>query len=110
MANAAVDTGHGATVTFGTSGYSFNITSIDIGEETIGDISVDHLGVTGFKEFVPEDLVDGGEVVITYQFDNEASQPTAGTIETLTITFPTASGQLTAANYAGTGYTKRVKR
>lgn len=110
MANAAVDTGHGATLTLSTSALSFNWTSIDLGEETIDDIATSHLGSTGYKEYVPGDLKEGGSITIPFQFDNEAALPGLGTVETATVTFPLASGQTTAATLAGTGYLKRLKR
>ena len=110
MANAAVDTGHGATVTLATTGLSLNWTSIDLGEETINDVEQTHLGTTGYREYRPGDLKEPGEVVIPFQWDSEAAQIAVGTVESLTFTFPTATGQSTAATYAGTGYIKRVKR
>lgn len=110
MANAVVDTGHGASVTFGTSSLSFNWTGIDMGESTLPDVDKSHLGTSGSREFMPGDLVDEGETVISFQWDAEASYPAEGTVETVTVTFPQESGQTAAATYAGTGYIKRVRR
>ena len=42
MANLQVDTGHGASVSFGGSGESFNWTTMDLGEQTLsGDFSIE---------------------------------------------------------------------
>lgn len=109
MATASVDTGHGASVTFGTSSYSFNWTSINMGQQTRNDVSTTHLGTTGFETFIPGDLANAGEITIPFQFDAEASIPATSTAaETVTITLPQATGQTAAATYAGTGYVKSV--
>lgn len=108
MANAVVDTGHGATATF--DSLSFNWTSIDMGESTLNDVPTSHLGTTGSETFLPGDLVNEGEVTIPFQWDAEAAYPTEGTVTTLTITFPQETGQTAPATYAGTAYIKRVRR
>lgn len=110
MANAQVDTGHGATATFSVGAHSYNITGIDLGEETLGKVSTDHLLVTGNKTYMPEDLAEPGEVVMPYQFDNEAAQLAKGVVETLTITLPMGSGQTTAATWVGSGFITNIKR
>lgn len=110
MANDQVDTGHGATATFSVGAYSYNFTSIDLGEETLGKVASEHLATTGNKTYIPEDLGDPGEVVIPYQFDSEAAVPTKGALETLTVTLPLASGQSTGATFVGSGFVTNVKR
>ncbi len=110
MPNGNVDTGHGSTITLSSSGSSFNWTSIDPGEQSLGKVATSHLGTTGFAEFIAEDLTDPGEVTIEFQYDNEATQPSEGTGETLTITFPLGSGQTTAATLVGSGFIMRNKR
>lgn len=110
MANAAVDTGHGASATFSSTSLSFNWTSIDLGEETITDVKTTKLATTGYHEYMPGDLKEGGEVSINFQWDSEAAQVALGTVETLTATLPIPAGGSTAATLAGTGYIKRIKR
>lgn len=110
MANAVIDTGHGATMTFGTSSLSYNWTSIDMGETTLPDVDTVHLGTTGNRTYLPGDLTDDGEVTIPFQFDAEAALPTLGSVETVTVTFPQEAGQTAPATYAGTAYIKRVRK
>lgn len=108
MANAAVDTGHGATLTLSSTAQSFNWTGIQIGQSSIADIETTWLGSGAKKTYVPGDVSEEGEVTIPFQFDSEAAMPTKGTVQTLTITWPTLTGQTTPANLAGTGYIKSV--
>lgn len=109
MANAQVDTGHGASLTLSSTGLSFNWTSMDLGEETIPDVDRTHLGTADYREYIPGDLKEPGEIVIPFQWDAQAAQIAVGTVETITVTFPILSG-FSAATLSGTGYIKRVKR
>lgn len=110
MANAVVDTGHGATATLSSSAYSFNWTSLDLGEETLEPVDTTHLGTSGYRTSIPGDLKSPGQVTMPHQFDAEAAQIVLGTVETLTITFPQESGQSAAATLVGTGFFLRHKR
>lgn len=109
MANARVDTGHGATCTFGTSSYAFNWEIIDIGEQTIEVIGDTSLATSTNLTCRPGDLKEPGEISFEFQFDNAASLPALGTVETLTVTFPAASGQTTQATYVATGFVRSLK-
>lgn len=99
-----VDTGNGATLTLGTTGYVGQYEEIDPGEDKLGKIEDSFLGTTVRKTFVPEDLVDSGEIKGNTQFNSGASIPSLGTVETATITFPLRPGQSTPATLAGTGF------
>jgi hypothetical protein len=103
MANAVVDTGHGATITFGTSSYAFNWTNIKPPKETRETIATEHLASTKMTK-MPGDLSDYDTATVEFQFDNEAALPTSSTVpEQITITWPQATGQSSGATYAGTG-------
>jgi hypothetical protein len=104
MAIAAA-TGNGGTITF--SGLSGNVVSISSVEMEVEDIEVSHLGTTGQREYIPSDLVEGGEVEVEYLFSGVAL-PTLGDVQTLTITFPTTPGGSTGATLVGTAYVKSV--
>lgn len=116
MANVSCDTGNSATVTFSTSTLSYNFTGIDLGSEAVGKIEKSHLLTTGFKAYMPEDLDEPGEIVLDYQFDNSSTQPALGTVETITVTAPTANrasdgqAQATPATWVGTGFITDIKR
>ena len=110
MPNTYVDTGHGATITFGTSNYSFNWTSIDIGEETIPEIDRTHLATSGFRQYIPGDLTTPGEITVAFQWDSDAAAITLGVVQTITTSMPVPTGAVDGAYWAGSGFVKRVKR
>lgn len=103
------DTGHGATLTFGTTGYTANRRMIGGSEFELPDVEKGHLGTTGFQEYMPGDLTEPGEFEAEFEFDpGTANQvPTLGTVETITVTYPIKSGQSAGGTLAGTGYLKK---
>jgi hypothetical protein len=88
-------TGMGTTVTFGTSSFTLSKTEVSTSGESRDAIETTHLGTTGYKTFIPADLVDGGEMTIRGQFLGDETPPISGAAETATIDW---SGQ-------GVGYT-----
>lgn len=110
------DTGAGATITFSSTTFAAKIRSIQLPTWAVDDLEKSTLDTTAYKEFVPSDLVEPGEVSITCLFPTSLTLPTvAATVtETCTITFPlrklasttTTSNETTAANIAGSGYFK----
>lgn len=106
----AVDTGNGTTCAL-TTGSAFVplITSIDVGEQTLGEIDASHLGTTGYMEKVKQDLIDAGSVTINFLADSTDSDKFAPPIgaaaaDTLTITLPEQVDANNAATIAGTGF------
>lgn len=109
MANAAVDIGTGATLTFGTSALALNWTAINIGERSLDIIPTEHLGTTGVKTVMAGDLTNQTALVIDFQWDNEAGPTESATAEQLTVTFPqSVSNATSAATYIGTGFISKV--
>ncbi len=111
MPNTRIDTGHGATITFGTSSRSLNILTIDPGERSRPAIDITHLGSTN-PTYMAGDLEEPGEISLTFQFDPAGTAgwyATSTTTETVTITWPVAPGGTNAASYAGTGLVTNVK-
>jgi hypothetical protein len=103
MANAQVDTGHGAAITFGTSSYAFNWLGIKPPKETRASIPTEHLGSTAMT-LMPGDLPKYETSAIRFQYDTEAAKPvTSTTAETITITWPLPAGGSTQATLAGSG-------
>lgn len=102
------DTGNGATITFGTTGFTGEIISIGGNEASLEALDTSHLGTTGNMTKAPADLVDQGDFSIEFFFDPD-TQPTIGTVETITVTFPVPSGGLTGATLAGTGFINSFK-
>lgn len=102
----AVDTGHGGTLTFGTTGLSFpwrKIGAIEQKGESVEDTDLDDLY---FKSFLPGDVVEPGEFEVEYAWDarDALAKPALGVVETITITLPLAPGGATAADLEGTGF------
>lgn len=105
----AIGTGHGASITFGTTAFTGAITSIGGNTNAIEDIEDFDLSTTTRKTFRPSDLIDPGEFTVTFFVDSEDAYPAPGTAETITITYKQQPGETTsAANLAGTGYIKSV--
>lgn len=103
------DRGHGTTASFSSTGLTGNFRSFGEHEQTIEDIPDDHLE-SDKATTVPGDLEDPGEMEFELYFDTSASYPSLGTVETLTITYPTPNGLSNGATHAGTGYIKRIAR
>lgn len=111
MANTKIDTGHGATIAFGTSSIAWNWLTIMPGERTRPAVETTHLASTA-PTFMAGDLQDSGECTLTFQWDPHGTATkyaTTTTEETVTITWPTAPGGSAGATLAGTGLVTRVK-
>lgn len=110
------DTGAAATVSFSGTTFAAKIKSIKLPTWATEDLEKSTLDTDGYKEYVPSDLVEPGEVQITALYPTSITLPVvAATVtETCTITFPlrkvasttTTSNETTAANLAGSGYFK----
>jgi len=108
MANVATDTGHGATLTFGTDTYAWSWTKLDLGTVAKPAVDTSHLG-SSKRTFMAGDLVDHGEFTVEYLFDCGDDAPQPGASQTCTITFPTPTGLTTPATYAGTAIVTACK-
>ena len=84
------DTGAGATITFSGTTFAAKIRSIQLPTWSIEDLEKSTLDTTAYKEFVPSDLVEPGEVSVTCLMPTSIDLPVvAATVtETCTITFP----------------------
>ncbi len=98
------DVGTGTSIVFGTSSFSAEILSLNGSDISRPDVDTTHLGTTGYKTYMPGDLVEGGTLDMEFAFDPDSQPPIAGAAETITITFPMPSGGSTAATLAFSGY------
>lgn len=106
----AVDTGHAATVTFGTTGGTWLARRIEGLEETTPIVDISHLTTTTRRKTMPGDLRERNQVRIEFLFQGTQGLPAHGTTtETITITHPTAAGNSTPANLAGTAFIMKTK-
>lgn len=102
-------TGKGGSIAFGTSNISASWTRISQWEKTLGKLESSHLGTTGEKTFLPDDLEDAGEMEVDLWFEATAALPSMGVSETITVTFPKENtSHNTAATLAGTGFISGV--
>lgn len=103
-------TGQGSSFTFGTSGITLPVISIEPPEESIDDIAAPHLGLTVGDNipYDPSDLQEGGEYSLTFENDRDTVIATR-VKETCTWTKPINAGDTTAAKWVFTGYIKSVK-
>ena len=110
---ATRDTGHGASITFGTTSWSGKITGIPTNlSKTVPRVDISYLGTSGQREYMPGDLEDLGEITLDVAFESKTGLPATGTgSETITITWPLApgGGGVTAATLAGTGFITAVQ-
>lgn len=98
-------TGNGASITFGTSGYSAPIVNFAWAGRTRNPIDATTLASTNEYAYIPEALVDNGEVTLTVQHDPGAAAPISAVPETITIALPASgAGVTTPASFAFTGF------
>lgn len=111
MPGAAVDVGHGTTITFGTSGWTGNIESVTWGGISRTVIETSHMGTAaagankfGNRTYVPGDLVAPGQITLAVHFNPQTNPPIGAAAETITVTFPLVSGDATPATWAASGF------
>jgi hypothetical protein len=104
------NTGHGATITFGTQSLAYFWRKIGAVQQAREKVEANYLGIVAigsnppYAQNLPGDLTDPGEFEIEYAFDSANGQPAMTDPETITITLPMDSTQSSAYNVAGTGY------
>ncbi len=98
------DVGTGTTIVFATSSFSADVLSVNGNDISRADIETTHMGTTGYKTYIPSDLVEGGTVDMEFAFNPNSQPPVSGAAETITITFPIPSGGTTGATLVFTGY------
>lgn len=97
--SATPDTGHGATVVFGTTSWAGKLTAIPtFVHETREPVSTVYLGTTTAETFMAGDIVKLGRVEFEVQFDSVNGLPaTTTTAETITTTLPLPGGSAAVA-------------
>lgn len=106
----AVDTGHAASVTFATTGGTWLCRQISGPELNTPPVNKSHLATATNEAMMPGDLRALGPVTLRILFQGSQGLPAHGSAsETITITHPTAAGNSTPANLAGTGFIFHTK-
>jgi hypothetical protein len=87
MAQPEVDVGTGATILFGTSGFSAEIEDITPPGMTRGSIQTSHQTTTAAHTHQPLDLYEPGELSFDVHFNPDDIPPMTATAETVTLKF-----------------------
>lgn len=110
----AADIGTGATITFGTSGWSGNMLSVSHNGIGRSKVSTSYLGTVGGRTYIPTDQYEPGELEIEFQVDTTdftatgpKFPPYKAAAETITFKLPVAA--TVAAQVAGTGFITTVE-
>lgn len=77
--------GTGTTVTFGTSGFSFDLLNVNWDGIERVVINTSHMGTTDAHTFMPGKLPDNGEIQIEGAFIGNLDPPIDGATETITV-------------------------
>ena len=106
MPTAVVDTGHGASVTLGTTGGTWKVTEFSPNLKlTRPIVDSTYMATTTNRASFPGDLNALGPITLTFLFQGTQGVPATGVVETITITFPIpGGGAVTAGNIAGTAF------
>ena len=107
---AVVDLGTGTTIAFGTSGFPSELLSVNwtgISREVVDttplSITPAAPGTIGNRRFKAAHAVDPGTLECEFHFNPNDNPPVGEDEETITITFPIVTGDLTAATWSATG-------
>lgn len=117
MPGATADTGMGCTLVLGTTAFTGRLRSFSWSGISREVVENNHMGLSapssgkfGNAEFLAVDIVDPGEVQFVVRMNTGQSGATAQppimqmpASETITVTWPKATGDSTAATWAGTG-------
>lgn len=110
------DTGNGATLAFaanmgfGTQTTAVQVIEITQGEQSVGVVDVSTLATTDCMESIPSDLREVAESSVRFKWLTSAATSVAQNVSlpggagTITLTYPTRSGETQAATYVGTGF------
>ncbi len=111
MPGLPVDVGIGTTIQFATTGFTAEVTEVRIQGFQRNHIETSHMGTpapgvnqVGNKTFVPSKLSDPGTLALTVHFAPSAKPPLDALPETVTVTWPKAPADATAASWSGTGF------
>lgn len=111
MPGYTVSAGHGTTVVFGTSAFTSDILSVGFPDISRESLPTSHMGTAattsggvGSMTSIPAALVEPGSMELELHFDPDQVPPIDLAQETITVTWPKAAADSTAANWAFTGH------
>ena len=116
MPGTAVNVGTATTITFGTSGYSANVETVDWSGMEREAFPTTHMGTTlpganqiGGKTYIPSKFADPGEITLEVQYNPQTNPPLNGAAETITVTWPLVSGDSTPASWSASGFLRSFR-
>jgi hypothetical protein len=95
--------GQGVAITFA-SGFMAWITDVSVTGISRAPLETTNSATTVSRTFIPEKLVNYGELRVSLQLKTSADPPIEGAAETVTITWPMETGGTTAPTWSGTGF------
>lgn len=95
--------GHGVAITF-SSGFMAWITDVSVSGIRREALETTNSSTTASRTFIPEKLVNYGEIRVSLQLKTSADPPIESAAETITITWPMEKGGTTAPTWSGTGF------
>lgn len=95
--------GQGVAITF-SSGFMAWITDLSVSGIRREALETTNSATTTSRTFIPEKLVNYGELRVSLQLKTSADPPIEGAAETITITWPMETGGTTAPTWSGTGF------
>ena len=87
MPSPPVSIGTGASITFGTSGFTAEILDITLPDMTREPVNVSHLGTTFDHIYIPVDLVENNELAFDVHLNPDTVPPIHDVAETVTVDF-----------------------
>lgn len=112
VATSVPDTGHGFSVSFGTTAWTGWLRSLPSNLKLARPrVNTTHAASASTQKYMPGDLDDHEEIELEVLFDSVKALPARGSAdETITITLPLpAGGAAAAATIAGTGFITSVE-
>ena len=109
--SATADLLTGASITFGTSGFSAEVLDINVSGISRPAVDSTHLGTAaagagkhGNAMFIAGRIINPGTVDFEINFNPDDDPPIATAAETITIAFAASGGDTTGASWAGSGF------
>jgi hypothetical protein len=99
-----VHEGTGATITYGSSGFTAEVVSIKRSPRKFEKLDTTYLGTTGQKTYLRSLLADPGELDLEVHYNPDIRYPETTTSETFTITFPVIGTNGTPSTDASSGF------
>ena len=100
---ASPQQGHGVAIAF-SSGFLAYITGVAVSGVSRAALDTTNSATTTARTFVPEKLVNYGEIRVSLLLNSAADPPIEGAAETITITWPMQTGGTVAPSWTGTGF------